>query len=324
MAALRNRWVDILGAAATIAATQVGGGGSMAPLELAIRETGWLLTPCLFVVGASWTLYASWALLKASAYCGETTYEGIARRTVGSVGAVVLQAIIIMNALLICISLQSLSYDLLPIYSVNRLLVLVATGVLVHPFTALIRRLDRLAYLSAATAGAAIMWAGFIYARYALASTHLAAATTIEGAGALFEVQPASAPATDVHPPTRGPLPPVLTANLNPLLPCGWHDCSMSAPHTNGTWHTHSTHTAHTAHRAHSTHSTHSTLMLRGTHTPLEVPKLSSRGTCRGWPSLLASRSQSALLCSNLALLQRTLLPRSLTLPFEPSSRAVP
>ena len=60
----------VVGAAATLAATLLGGGGALVPIMLAVRETGYVLAPLLFVGGAAWTLYTSWLLLRASELSG--------------------------------------------------------------------------------------------------------------------------------------------------------------------------------------------------------------------------------------------------------------
>ena len=76
-------FVAILGAASTLAATLLGGGGAIVPMEDPIRESGYVLSPFLFLLGAAWTLYTSFLLLRVSAISGEASYEDIAEKTLG-------------------------------------------------------------------------------------------------------------------------------------------------------------------------------------------------------------------------------------------------
>ena len=100
-------FVAILGAASTLAATLLGGGGAIVPMEDPIRESGYVLSPFLFLLGAAWTLYTSFLLLRVSAISGEASYEDIAEKTLGKIGSYTVQSFIVLNAFLICVSLQA-------------------------------------------------------------------------------------------------------------------------------------------------------------------------------------------------------------------------
>ena len=158
---------EIVGASATLAATLLGGGGAVVPLELSVRESGYLLAPILFVTGACWTLYTSWALLKVSHLTQEDSYEAAALSTLGKTGAYTVQGVIILNNFLICVSIQGLFVDLLgPILERSTMIIL--SSMVTLPLTAGVRRVERLAPLSILTALTAIVFAGFVVARYAM------------------------------------------------------------------------------------------------------------------------------------------------------------
>ena len=158
---------DIVGVSATLAATLLGGGGAVVPLELSVRETGYVLAPVLFVTGACWTLYSSWALLKVSHLTQEDSYESAALRTLGKMGSYIVQGVIILNNFLICVSIQGLFVDLMgPILERSTMVIL--SGVAALPMTAGIRRVERLAPLSIITALTAVVFAGFVVARFAM------------------------------------------------------------------------------------------------------------------------------------------------------------
>jgi len=155
----------VVGAAATLAATLLGGGGALVPIMLAVRETGYVLAPLLFVGGAAWTLYTSWLLLRASELSGERSYEAIAATTLGQCMSCTVQVVIILNAFLLCVSVQGLYVDLIGLEVISRAMSVAISGVVVFPLTALLRRVDRLAFLSYVTAGTAIVFLGFVIAR---------------------------------------------------------------------------------------------------------------------------------------------------------------
>jgi len=156
--------VHVLGAAATLAATLLGGGGALVPILLAVRETGYVLATLLFLAGACWTLYTSWLLLRLSELSKGDSYESIALLTLGKGMSVTVQVVIILNAFLLCVSVQDLFVDLLGL-SVSRSLMVIISGVVVLPITAFLRRVDRLAPLSFITALTAIIMLGFVLAR---------------------------------------------------------------------------------------------------------------------------------------------------------------
>ena len=159
-------FVAILGAASTLAATLLGGGGAIVPMEDPVRESGYILSPMLILLGAAWTLYTSYLLLRASAISGEASYEDIAENTLGKIGSYTVQALIVLNAFLICVSVQGLFVDLCgqvkPFDAASRPVLVIIGGVIVLPITAFLRRVDRLAPISLFTAITAIIFLGFI------------------------------------------------------------------------------------------------------------------------------------------------------------------
>ena len=161
-----DTFVAILGAASTLAATLLGGGGAIVPMEDPIRESGYVLSPFLFLLGAAWTLYTSFLLLRVSAISGEASYEDIAEKTLGKIGSYTVQSFIVLNAFLICVSLQGLFVDLCdrvkPFNAVSRPVLVGIGGMIVLPSTAFLRRVDRLAPISLFTAITAIIFLGFL------------------------------------------------------------------------------------------------------------------------------------------------------------------
>ena len=93
----------VLAAALTLAATLLGGGGAIVPLEDAVQNSGYVLSTMLFLTGCVWTVYTSWALIKLSMLTGEQSYEMLGQRMLGTPGAVCIQVLIIVNSLLICV-----------------------------------------------------------------------------------------------------------------------------------------------------------------------------------------------------------------------------
>jgi len=163
--------VQILGAAVTLAATLLGGGGAVVPIEDTVRFSGFILSPFLLVIGGAWTVYTSWVLLRVSVLTGEASYEDIAERTLGCVGSWLVQGEILINAFLICVSVQGLFSDFLlvvsPFDDVPRSVMVIIGGVVVLPLTALVRRVDRLAPMSLITAITALIFLGFAMAKAA-------------------------------------------------------------------------------------------------------------------------------------------------------------
>lgn len=104
-----SRSIAVLGAAATLSATLLSGGGAVTPLTLAVRETGYIMGPLLSAASAVWTLHTSWVLLRASDLAGTRSYESIALSTLGATSSVVVQIIIVLNALLTCVAAQDIT-----------------------------------------------------------------------------------------------------------------------------------------------------------------------------------------------------------------------
>ena len=114
------------------------------------------------------TLYTSWVLLKVSSLSGEGSYEAIALKTLGVAGSVSVQLLIVLNAFLICVSVQGLFVDLIGSAIMPRPAMVLISGAVAWPVTALIRRVDRLAPLSIITALTAVIMLGFVLARAAI------------------------------------------------------------------------------------------------------------------------------------------------------------
>ena len=155
----------ILSAAATLAATLLGGGGAIVPIELKVRETGYVVSPILFLASCAWTMYTSWALLRVSRITHIDSYEAIARHTIGKVSSYIVTLVIVLNAFFICVSLQGIFVDLVMPHKIDRTLMVLGSGVAVWPVTAFVRRVDRLAILSILTALTALVFLGFVLRR---------------------------------------------------------------------------------------------------------------------------------------------------------------
>jgi len=155
----------ILGASATLAATLLGGGGAIVPLELKVRETGFVVSPILFAGCCAWTMYTSWALLRVSRLSQIDSYEEIARHTIGPIGSFLVKLVIVVNAFFICVSLQGIFVDLVEPGKVDRTLMVLGSGVVMWPITAFVRRVDRLTIPSFLTALTALIFLGFVLRR---------------------------------------------------------------------------------------------------------------------------------------------------------------
>lgn len=160
---------QILGASLTAAATLLGGGGAVVPLQLQVRESGYMLAPLLILAGGVWTIYTSWILLELGGLMGADSYEAIAFRTLGWIGSWTVSVVIIVNAFLICVSTLGLAVDMIhlnaPFDAVDRVPLMLIAAVVLLPLTAVIRRVDRLEPLSFVTAATALIFLGFIIRR---------------------------------------------------------------------------------------------------------------------------------------------------------------
>lgn len=156
--------VAIFGAMATIAATLLGGGGAVIPLEDSVRQTGWVLSPLLFLIGASWSTYTSWLLIRASGLSGEQSYEELAGRTLGPFAARMVQILIVINSFFLGVSVLELFETLLEV-PFSREMILVIGGGLMLPVIAMVRDIDRLSFVSYITACTAVIFVVFVIVR---------------------------------------------------------------------------------------------------------------------------------------------------------------
>ena len=154
--------VVILGAAATLSATLLGGGGAVVPLEATVRGCGYVLSPLLFLGSCAWSTYTSWALLRVSLLTDGDSYESIAGITLGALNSAIVRLFIIINAFGICVALQGLFVDLFAPKRLPRAVMVALSGIVMLPITALVRRVDRLAPLSIITSFTAVVMLGFV------------------------------------------------------------------------------------------------------------------------------------------------------------------
>ena len=156
-------WV-VANAAAILTATLFGGSGAIVPLEDVVRESGYLLTPALFSIGALWTFYTSWLMVKLAVLTGESSYTSIACQTLGHWGGCTVSCVLVLYAFLKCVSMLGIFNDFsaAKFENVARWVVVLVGGLLVLPLVAFIRRIDRLAPISFVTATTAVIFLGAI------------------------------------------------------------------------------------------------------------------------------------------------------------------
>ena len=137
------------------------------PLVLEVRESGYILAPCIVLMAMCWTIYGAWALVRASIISGEPSYERLAKRSLGLNGGYFVQFVIVLNSFALCTSVMDLfaTIVLSQNASVENLKIIGGLALMVP--VAVLRKMEYLAYLSYATFTSVVVFLGFVIARCA-------------------------------------------------------------------------------------------------------------------------------------------------------------
>ena len=155
----------MIGAASLLLATSIGGGGATTPIELRVRESGYILGPLLFLVAGCWTTYASWLLLTVGRATNLNSYEEIALKLLGPIGSIFVKLLIVLNGFFSCVTAQEVFANMLLPHKICRDWMILISVAVALPLTAFMRDAKRLTVFSVVTAGATLVFFCFIAAR---------------------------------------------------------------------------------------------------------------------------------------------------------------
>ena len=141
--------------------TIFGGGAGLVPLPHAVRMLGPRAALPVIVACGAFSFYTSQAIVIASCLVGEATYQGVARRTLGHIGAEVVRLLLIVLAFSTGVAGLSIFADVAQILLVGwctRTACLFIAGCIVTPLVVCIREIERLAVISVAAAGLMLLF----------------------------------------------------------------------------------------------------------------------------------------------------------------------
>ena len=141
--------------------TIFGGGAGLVPLPHAVRMLGPRAALPVIVACGAFSFYTSQAIVIASCLVGEATYQGVARRTLGHIGAEVVRLLLIVLAFSTGVVGLSIFADVAQILLVGwctRTACLFIAGCIVTPLVVCIREIERLAVISVAAAGLMLLF----------------------------------------------------------------------------------------------------------------------------------------------------------------------
>lgn len=152
--------VALAGATFNLLNTILGGGGGIVPLPRCIRLTGLRLAPVLLLFCAALSAYNACAIVAASCAVRESTYQGVAMRTLGVWGALTVQVLVVSLTFGISVAVIDIFADIAPsMLNLSRTTTVMLAGCAVMPIVTLIRRIERLSIISVA---ASLLVAAFV------------------------------------------------------------------------------------------------------------------------------------------------------------------
>ena len=149
--------------------TIFGGGAGLVPLPHAVRMLGPRAALPVIVACGAFSFYTSQAIVIASCLVGEATYQGVARRTLGHIGAEVVRLLLIVLAFSTGVAGLSIFADVAQILLVGwctRTACLFIAGCIVTPLVVCIRDIERLAVISVAVAGLLLLFLLYAFVEY--------------------------------------------------------------------------------------------------------------------------------------------------------------
>ena len=149
--------------------TIFGGGAGLVPLPHAVRMLGPRAALPVIVACGAFSFYTSQAIVIASCLVGEATYQGVARRTLGHIGAEVVRLLLIVLAFSTGVAGLSIFADVAQILLVGwctRTACLFIAGCIVTPLVVCIRDIERLAVISVAVAGLLLLFLLYAIVEY--------------------------------------------------------------------------------------------------------------------------------------------------------------
>ena len=151
---------ELAGATFNLLNTILGGGGGIVPLPRCVRLAGLRLAPLMLGACAVSSAVSACAIIAAAGNVRESTYQGVARRTIGPCGAIMVQSLIVSLTFGISVAVINIFADVAPsLLRLSRTATVVLAGCTVTPIVALVRRIERLSVISI---GAAVLVAAFV------------------------------------------------------------------------------------------------------------------------------------------------------------------
>lgn len=155
----------LAGATFNLLNTILGGGGGIVPLPRCVKLMGLRLAPLLLVLCAALSTYSACTIVAVATAVHSDTYQGIARRTIGARGALVVQVLVVSLTFGISVALFSIFADVAMVHC-SRSTAIVLAGVMVTPIVALVRRIERLAVISVVASALVVAFVGFVCAHH--------------------------------------------------------------------------------------------------------------------------------------------------------------
>ena len=144
--------------------TILGGGGGIVPLPRCVKLAGPRFAPMLLAFCAVASACSAFAIVEASCVVREHTYQGVARRTIGRRGAMIVQILVVSLTFGISIAVMDIFADVAPsVLHISRTATVICAGCTVMPIVALVRRIEQLAIVSVAATVLVAVFVAYVW-----------------------------------------------------------------------------------------------------------------------------------------------------------------
>lgn len=180
----------VAGATFNLFNTILGGGGGIVPLPRCVRLVGLKVAPGLLVSSAILSAYSACAVVAASVAVRESTYQGVAHRTIGRRGATLVQVLIVSLTFGISVAVIDIFADVAPsMLQLSRTTTVLLAGSIVTPIVALVRRIDKLACISACASALVAAFVIFVFVHFS--SGHRSSEQALHSSPSMADVREA-------------------------------------------------------------------------------------------------------------------------------------
>ena len=131
--------------ALNLLSTSLGGGVSLVGLPFAVKMVGLVWGAALLSISAIWAGYTIWILIRLSCHTTLSSYKGLALHTLGRQGEFTVILLIVVNAFGCGIAILDVFGDVVGKW---RIMCIVAASTALTPIVALVKEIEKLAFLS--------------------------------------------------------------------------------------------------------------------------------------------------------------------------------